>query len=760
MKIMRKLLPLLLTAVLLLSASGGLLSAAAVAVGDNAGFGKVTETTSRTVAEGLTYESTTVAGTVGGNQQLHTLTFNPKTSDYMPIVYSQYTGYGATTLNSAKRAESVGYDVKGGVNAAFFSFTGKSANTYNGVNICDGKILQGCNNHTEAWELIFNSDGTSALVKSKVSYSLSAQCGAWNAPLMYVNICPETTSTGTTTGTGIYYYDTFCGTKTDTKAAGVEVVFEKQDHTQLTVGGTLVGKAVEIRANTSVGNPVGVTQFVLYASDESAYASYLRSFAIGDVVEISAEETVASSKTAMENCSSAVVTYGYHIVENGKNVTANDGLGEPFNTARAQRSAIGIKPDGTLVLVASPGRTDVNTGLTVYELADYMISQGCVTAINLDGGGSTQMVVENTSGSLIAPVAYGRAVANSILIVARPEINAETETALQTLIANADALVNNASYTGDVAAVKAALTYAKAVSASDRSMPGDYTKAIMRLQDALDAKAPLRDLLSKVPGIHFAAYSDHVLVRLRAAYADALEVYKDGNATQAKIDAAYQDLLKWYNATGDYTENGMTYKRLTEDGNFYLSHFNQKIEDGDCTIFTAGQSIEQSATNLQWAAAILLRKNADDAYAVEKVVAGNGSASHIPAQLGFTVIPADCIVLGAHGKSNAPVREAAGVGKILVPHGFDIETQTIEIGAYFTLERPKPVSKIGDVDCNGRVETTDYMLLKRYILGSFKLTESGLALADIDRNGKVEATDYMLLKRAILGTYVIADANA
>ena len=89
----------------------------------------------------------------------------------------------------------------------------------------------------------------------------------------------------------------------------------------------------------------------------SSYASSLRGLAVGDTVKITATETVSGAKTVMENCSSAFVTYGYHIVSNGQNVTSTNGLGESFNTARAQRSAIGVKADGTIVLVASSGRT-------------------------------------------------------------------------------------------------------------------------------------------------------------------------------------------------------------------------------------------------------------------------------------------------------------------------------------------------------------------------------------------------------------------
>ena len=752
MKVMHKILPLLLAAILLLSASGGILSAVAVSVGDNAGFGTVKGNTSRKVGEGLTYDATTVTGNKGGDQLLHTLTFNPKTSEFMPIVYSQFSGYGATTLNSAKKAETIGYDVKGGVNASFFSFTGKSANTYGGINICDGKILQGSNSYGANWVLAFNSDGTSQLIQSKVSYSLSAKGGTWTAPVENINICPETTYGG------IYYYDTFCGTKTDTKAAGVEIVFEKQDRSELTVGGTLVGKVVEIRKNTSSGGAIGTTQFVLYASDSSQYAAPLRDLAIGDKVTITANETIADSKAVMENCSSALVTYGYHIVKDGANVTASDGLGEDFNTARAQRSSIGVKADGTLVIVASPGRTTDYTGMTVYELADYMISQGCITAINLDGGGSTQMVVENESGDLAAVVAYGRAVANSILIVARPTIDSEMEKDLQALISEADKLVSDSSFTGDINFLKTALTYAKSVASSKQSMPGDYSKAIMRLHNALDVKGSLGDLMTRAASISYADYSEYVLERIRAAYAKADEVYKNEQATKDEVNAAYAELKKWIDLSGNVTINGTKYE--TVKNGLYLTGFNAKIVDKSSVIYTPGTNIRDM--NLTWARVLMLRKDsATGNYLVEKNANG-GQSSGVEAtvkMLGFDTVPEDCILIVVHGddgigKVNKELATAAKIGQKLVLYGIDIETQTIEVGAYFMFVDAR---KLGDIDGDGKITSYDYAFLKRAYLGTYMLSEEARKVADIDGDGKITSYDYAFLKRAYLGTYKLPE---
>lgn len=66
-----------------------------------------------------------------------------------------------------------------------------------------------------------------------------------------------------------------------------------------------------------------------------------------------------------------------------------------FYTARHPRTALGVKEDGTWVLVVVDGRSNESAGMTMVELADYMIHLGCSAAINFCGGGSSTMVVKN-----------------------------------------------------------------------------------------------------------------------------------------------------------------------------------------------------------------------------------------------------------------------------------------------------------------------------------------------------------------------------
>ena len=72
------------------------------------------------------------------------------------------------------------------------------------------------------------------------------------------------------------------------------------------------------------------------------------------------------------------------------------------------RSAIGTKKDGSIVLFCSKDGT--SSAMTPEKLQEYMLSKGCVTAIMLDGGGSSQ---GNFNGVAITAK---RIVSNFILI--------------------------------------------------------------------------------------------------------------------------------------------------------------------------------------------------------------------------------------------------------------------------------------------------------------------------------------------------------
>ncbi len=62
----------------------------------------------------------------------------------------------------------------------------------------------------------------------------------------------------------------------------------------------------------------------------------------------------------------------------------------PNHSDGAPRSVVGIKPDGTVVILLNDGRqSPYSAGMSMYELAEVMSDLGCSYAVNCDGGGSS-----------------------------------------------------------------------------------------------------------------------------------------------------------------------------------------------------------------------------------------------------------------------------------------------------------------------------------------------------------------------------------
>ncbi|MBN2478670.1 MAG: phosphodiester glycosidase family protein, partial [Parachlamydiales bacterium] len=66
-----------------------------------------------------------------------------------------------------------------------------------------------------------------------------------------------------------------------------------------------------------------------------------------------------------------------------------------FLTDRHARTAIGIKDNNNLTFVVVDKNYDSSLGMTIEELQNFMYEIGCTNALNLDGGGSSCMVIDN-----------------------------------------------------------------------------------------------------------------------------------------------------------------------------------------------------------------------------------------------------------------------------------------------------------------------------------------------------------------------------
>ena len=82
-------------------------------------------------------------------------------------------------------------------------------------------------------------------------------------------------------------------------------------------------------------------------------------------------------------------------------VVSNLNMGEEFSYTRHPRTAVGITVDGDVILTVVDGRqSSVSNGAAMSDLAYIMSTFGCCDAVNLDGGGSSGLVISDSEGNV------------------------------------------------------------------------------------------------------------------------------------------------------------------------------------------------------------------------------------------------------------------------------------------------------------------------------------------------------------------------
>ena len=175
-----------------------------------------------------------------------------------------------------------------------------------------------------------------------------------------------------------------------------------------------------IMSGTVINEPTGTTFWI--DKDGNAHIT-------------SAQECNAA--LAAGNVREAVASFG-DIFENGH---ARSGLD---NTTRASRTAIGIKADGTVVMLMVDGRqAPYSVGMTMAEVGAAMEALGCAQAVNLDGGGSSTFATQregesenNTSAGLTLRCrpsdGYERKVSNTIMVLSKAQPTGQFDHAVLT----------------------------------------------------------------------------------------------------------------------------------------------------------------------------------------------------------------------------------------------------------------------------------------------------------------------------------------
>ena len=89
-----------------------------------------------------------------------------------------------------------------------------------------------------------------------------------------------------------------------------------------------------------------------------------------------------------------IISGGPYLVKNGEIFVDMTEQKLAAVGGRNPRTAIGYTKDNNLIMLTADGREGSSVGLTLNELANLMKDLGCINAMNLDGGGSTVMLIK------------------------------------------------------------------------------------------------------------------------------------------------------------------------------------------------------------------------------------------------------------------------------------------------------------------------------------------------------------------------------
>lgn len=247
------------------------------------------------------------------------------------------------------------------LNADFFSTVSGSKALSLGIEIQDGHMLTSPIN-PDTMATVYENDGVVDM--GYLGFNVMVVAPNWQyAPIAHIN--KHTTYYGSI----LMYTSDFNGGYSP--APGGEVLEVVVDN----------GVITEFRRNMpSVKIPENGCVFVV---SEGSTMFFANNFAVGDPVKLDYYVTpdILSSDTAFGG--------GAMLVSDGVPVQSFSHVISGYNP----RSAIGIDESGqTLYLVAVNGRATESRGMSMSELASLMASLGCYKAVNLDGGGSTNMV--------------------------------------------------------------------------------------------------------------------------------------------------------------------------------------------------------------------------------------------------------------------------------------------------------------------------------------------------------------------------------
>lgn len=317
-------------------------------------------------------------------------------------------GREPTSGMARRSAQALGRPVLAAINADFFSFD--PPGVPEGPQVTAGEVLKGQGGHREAVEdrrlqrqPVFGiaEDGRAFIGDVTLRGTLRTSGGV-EAEVERVNTRPQR---------GLTLYTRFGYDTTPADTGVVEVSVRR-----IVAADRPITRAVVVAVDTSAAGVSPPTDGVVVAGRGSAAGFLQARLAPGDTV---------AWHLGFEGAPGAVreLVGGFpHLLRGGESVLeGTPGLRAPFADVRHPRAAVALRPDGTVLLLAVDGRQPAySAGMTLSELRDLLRELGAIDALNLDGGGSTTLVLRGVVVNRPSDQTGERPVANALLVLGSP----------------------------------------------------------------------------------------------------------------------------------------------------------------------------------------------------------------------------------------------------------------------------------------------------------------------------------------------------
>lgn len=266
------------------------------------------------------------------------------------------------------------HDVSGGINGDFFTINSTYQNPINTL-VNDGEVMW---NYASARSIFGISDNNIPFI-GNVDENFTVIANGITKPFSLINRGRSTNA--------LVLYNRLYGNATATNTSGTELkIVPVAGVNGWKANGAIQCKVLE--KQVGIGN-MSYTDGQAVLSGHGTSQTYLNGINVNDIITVNL--TIAPGASNLLQVTGAKP----RIVNNGVNYAAQGIIneGDASGSTREPRTGLGYKQDNSkLYMVVVDGRTTASVGMTMSELANFLIYLGCYQGVNLDGGGSSTMV--------------------------------------------------------------------------------------------------------------------------------------------------------------------------------------------------------------------------------------------------------------------------------------------------------------------------------------------------------------------------------